>query len=87
MQDTRNKHDPRLRDTPPTMAMYSRRERRDTFNASMRDTVPEVDEDPWDPGHEIEDVILARLDEDAFGETWAQKSPHLENKKSRPKRK
>ena len=34
----------------------------------MRDTVPEVDEYPWDPGHEIEDVILARLDEDALGE-------------------
>ena len=67
-QDTGNRHDPRLKDIPATMGAWSRRDRREVFNASKRDAVLEVDEDCFDPGWDAEDLLLSMLDDNALGE-------------------
>ena len=45
LQDTRDRHDPRQTDVPATMGQFSRRDRRENFNAKLRGSVPEMDED------------------------------------------
>ena len=55
MQDTRNRHDPRLKDVPVTMAVFSRNERREEFDKKFRDVMPEIDTDIWQPAYDPED--------------------------------
>ena len=65
--DIRNRHDPRFKDTPPTMGIFTRQDRREASKAPLRDLVPEVDDDAWDPGYDIEDVLLPRIEENRRG--------------------
>ena len=68
LQDTRNRHDPRLKDVPVTMGVFSRNERREEFDKKFRDVMPEIDSDIWQPAFEPEDQLLAMLDANALGE-------------------
>ena len=68
MQDTRNRHDPRLKDVPVTMAVFSRNERREEFDKKFRDVMPEIDTDIWQPAYDPEDQLLAMLDDNTLGE-------------------
>lgn len=93
MMDTRSRYDPRFKDTPPTMGIYTRRDRREAFKAPLRTLIPEVDDDEWDTGHEIEDVLLSRLDDNKFGEhlgpdffpTLKQEQKHKEKNRKKSK--
>ena len=68
LMDTCNRHDPRFKDTPPTMGIYTIRDRREAFRAPLRAAIPEIDDDEWAPGHEIEDLLLSRLGENKLGD-------------------
>lgn len=68
LQDTRNRHDPRLKDVPAAMAVFTRTERREEFDKKMRPVMPEIDTDAWQPAYEPEDQLLAMLDENTLGE-------------------
>lgn len=54
-QDTRNRHDPRLKDIPATMAVFSRNQRREEFDNTFREVMPEIDSVAWQPAHDPED--------------------------------
>ena len=67
-QDTRNRYDPRLKDTFPFMGIHNRRDRRELFRNPRRETITDIDDEAWGPGHDIEDVLLLRLEEHKLGD-------------------
>ena len=74
LQDTRNRHGPRLRDVPATMAVFSRNESREEFDRKSREVMPETDSDVWQPAYDPEDQLLAMLDENPLGEYMGPES-------------
>ena len=80
LQDTRNRHDPRLKDVPASMGVFSRNERREEFDKKIRDVMPEIDGETWQPAHDPEDQLLAMLDNNTLGDYMGPECfPHRGN--------
>ena len=50
--DKRNRHDLRLRDVTATIAVFSRTERREEFDKTFSEVMPEIDSDVWQPAYD-----------------------------------
>ena len=74
LQDTRNRHDPRLRDVPATMTVFSRTERRKEFDKIFFEVMTEIGSDVWQPAYDPEDQLLAMLYENPLGEYMGPES-------------